>query len=100
MASPFEDVNAEYLVLGNHRGQYSLWPAASPVPNGWIVRHPAGERAACLAHVEVSSPHLAVVATGHASEAVCLSQIFEERASANPDAVAVEFGATRMSYAE
>jgi MbtH protein len=40
-----------HLVLVNHEGQYSLWPATKEVPNGW-TRVFEGTQEACLAHVE------------------------------------------------
>jgi MbtH protein len=52
MSNPFEDQNAEYLVLVNSEGQYSLWPRAVAVPDGWRSVFGASERAACLEYVE------------------------------------------------
>jgi MbtH protein len=33
--NPFEDPDAEYLVLINDEGQHSLWPVFADVPDGW-----------------------------------------------------------------
>jgi MbtH protein len=52
MTNPFEDDNAEYLVLVNHEGQYSLWPAFREVPLGWQAVGPKGPRQQCLAWIE------------------------------------------------
>ncbi|MBO8193287.1 MbtH family protein [Streptomyces oryzae] len=52
MTNPFEDQEAEYLVLINDEHQYSLWPAAIAVPDGWSVVHGKDTRQACLDHVE------------------------------------------------
>jgi len=37
MTHPFENDAAEYLVLANDRGQYSLWPVSLHIPAGWLV---------------------------------------------------------------
>jgi MbtH protein len=52
VSNPFEDDTAEYLVLVNDEGQYSLWPAALDVPAGWSVTGPRGERRVCLDFIE------------------------------------------------
>lgn len=52
VANPFEDPDAPYRVLVNHEGQYSLWPAAQPTPQGWTVAHDTDSRANCLEYIE------------------------------------------------
>ncbi|MGW3045786.1 MbtH family protein [Kitasatospora sp. NPDC001159] len=52
MTNPFEDPDAEYLVLVNAEGQYSLWPAFAEVPAGWDTVFGTAGRAACLEHIE------------------------------------------------
>lgn len=52
MTNPFEDDNAEYLVLVNDEGQHSLWPAFLDVPAGWRPTGPRGQRQACLAWID------------------------------------------------
>lgn len=52
MTNPFEDENAEYLVLVNHENQYSLWPSFRDVPLGWKTVGPRGKRQECLAWIE------------------------------------------------
>ncbi|QHY99226.1 MbtH-like protein [Streptomyces sp. S4.7] len=52
MTNPFEDEDAEYLVLVNEENQHSLWPAFAAVPDGWRVAHPASSRESCLEHIE------------------------------------------------
>ncbi|MBB4779097.1 uncharacterized protein YbdZ (MbtH family) [Streptomyces rapamycinicus] len=47
--NPFDDPDAEFLVLVNHEGQYSLWPTFADVPEGWTVDHDKDAREACLA---------------------------------------------------
>lgn len=48
MTNPFEDENAEYLVLINDEQQYSLWPAFRDIPAGWTATGPRGKRRECL----------------------------------------------------
>ncbi|MFE2050994.1 MbtH family protein [Streptomyces sp. NPDC059459] len=52
MANPFEDNEAEYLVLRNDEGQYSLWPTFIDVPTGWQQVFGAASRQECLDHIE------------------------------------------------
>ena len=52
MANPFESESAEYLVLENREGQYSLWPAFRDVPEGWTATGPRGKRHECLEWIE------------------------------------------------
>ena len=51
MTNPFEDEEAEYLVLVNDEGQYSLWPAFLDIPLGWTATGPRGLRHVCLAWI-------------------------------------------------
>ena len=41
-----------FVVLLNREGQYSLWPAAKLIPDGWTRAHPPASKAECLAFVE------------------------------------------------
>ncbi|MFC8369931.1 MULTISPECIES: MbtH family protein [unclassified Streptomyces] len=52
MTNPFENDDAQYLVLVNDELQYSLWPVFADVPAGWTVDLPAASRQECLDHVE------------------------------------------------
>ncbi|MGW7415242.1 MbtH family protein [Streptomyces sp. NPDC054863] len=52
MSNPFENADAQYLVLVNGEGQHSLWPVFAEVPAGWTVALPASSRQECLDHVE------------------------------------------------
>lgn len=52
MTNPFENEDGQFSVLVNDEEQYSLWPDAIAVPDGWkAVYGPAG-RAECLRFVE------------------------------------------------
>ncbi|MFG2718494.1 MbtH family protein [Streptomyces sp. NPDC048416] len=57
--NPFEDESAQYRVLLNARGQYSLWPARTAVPAGWDCVHGPDARAACVAHIDAHWTDLA-----------------------------------------
>jgi len=52
MTNPFENNDADYLVLKNDEDQYSLWPVTIDVPAGWTVVNPASDREASLAYIE------------------------------------------------
>jgi uncharacterized protein YbdZ (MbtH family) len=54
MTNPFEDENGEFLVLVNHEGQYSLWPAFREAPAGWTAVGPRCNRQECLAWIEAT----------------------------------------------
>ena len=47
-SNPFDDNEADYLVLVNYEGQYSLWPVHIDVPKGWEVAHTADNRKSSL----------------------------------------------------
>jgi len=42
------------LVVLNDEEQYSIWPADRPIPAGWWPEGFAGNRAACLAHIDAA----------------------------------------------
>ncbi len=48
--TPVDDVT--FTVVVNDEEQYSIWPAADPLPTGWIAAGFTGPRDACLAHIE------------------------------------------------
>lgn len=52
MTNPFDDESAPFKVLVNDEGQHSLWPASTPVPDGWTVVLDDSARADCLDYVE------------------------------------------------
>lgn len=54
MTNPFEDDNAEYLVLINDENQHSLWPAWREIPAGWSAVGPKGKRQECLDWIEAN----------------------------------------------
>ncbi|WP_018637782.1 MbtH family protein [Parafrankia elaeagni] len=50
--NPFDDENAEFLVLVNDENQHSLWPVFADVPAGWTSVHGPAGRAECLDYIE------------------------------------------------
>jgi MbtH protein len=54
MTNPFEDPDAQYLVLVNEEGQYSIWPVFAEVPAGWNVAFGDAPRQECLEYIEKS----------------------------------------------
>lgn len=52
MTSPFDDPDAQYLVVVNAEAQYALWPTFADVPAGWTVALPAAGRVECLDYIE------------------------------------------------
>jgi MbtH protein len=54
MPNPFESPDERYLALVNSAGQWSLWPARIPVPNGWSTAFGPAERTSCLDRIESS----------------------------------------------
>jgi MbtH protein len=43
---------ANYKVLVNHEGQYSIWPAERDNPIGWSDGGKSGLKADCLAYIK------------------------------------------------
>ncbi len=52
MTNPFEDDDADYVVLINDEGQYSLWPHGLEIPAGWTSVHTKATRQECLNWVD------------------------------------------------
>ena len=54
MPNPFENPDANYLVLVNHEDQHSLWPAFAGIPDGWRTTFGEASRQECLDYIEAS----------------------------------------------
>ena len=51
MSNPFDNEDAEFLVLVNDEGQYSIWPVFASIPEGWFQRFGPAPKAGCLDYV-------------------------------------------------
>lgn len=56
--NPFDDDNADFVVLVNDEEQHSLWPVFADVPDGWRVVFGEAQRAACLEYIEANWPDI------------------------------------------
>jgi MbtH protein len=54
VTNPFDDPDANYLVLVNDEGQHSLWPVFVDVPEGWQTVFGEAARHDCLDYIEKS----------------------------------------------
>ena len=52
--NPFDDESAQFLVLINDEGQYSLWPVFVDVPDGWTRVYGEESRQNCLEFIETN----------------------------------------------
>ena len=52
MSTEVRNDETVYLVVVNHEGQYSIWPAGREIPRGWDEAGKSGPREECLAFVE------------------------------------------------
>jgi uncharacterized protein YbdZ (MbtH family) len=64
MTNPFENEEADYLVLRNDEGQCSLWPSLREIPVGWTAVGPKGRRCDCMAWTDMQDLAWSVVALG------------------------------------
>jgi MbtH protein len=48
----FDDPEAIFHVVINGEEQYSIWPVALPVPDGWRTTEFEGTKDACLERIE------------------------------------------------
>jgi MbtH protein len=52
MSNPFDDQGGDFVVLVNHQGQHSLWPAAAVIPAGWSIACEQNGRQACIEYID------------------------------------------------
>jgi MbtH protein len=52
MTNPFEDKDANYHVLMNDEGQYSLWPIFVEIPSGWTIILNSNNYESCIKFIE------------------------------------------------
>jgi MbtH protein len=48
------DEAGTFQVVHNDELQYSIWPEARAIPDGWHATGPSGTRDACLAYIEAT----------------------------------------------
>ena len=51
MSNPFDDQGGTFVVLINHQGEHSLWPAAAEIPAGWSTAFEQNRREACIEYI-------------------------------------------------
>ncbi|MDQ0458341.1 MbtH family protein [Rhizobium paknamense] len=51
MANPFDDLEADFLVLRNEELQHSIWPQSITIPLGWSVVFGPAKKDLCLEFV-------------------------------------------------
>ncbi|MEY9894321.1 MbtH protein [Catenulispora sp. MAP12-49] len=52
--NPFDNPEADFLVLVNTENQHSLWPVFADVPEGWKTVFGKAPRQECLDYIEES----------------------------------------------
>src|ERR1022692_2906586 len=107
-----------YLIVVNAEGQHSIWPSTLAVPAGWRPKGPPMRKEACLAAITTEWPDIAPASVRAASLAVFrarrgteigqaprrggdpayVHEAFGERASGQPDAIAVVSTAGELTY--
>ena len=48
----FDEEGAIFRVVINHEEQYSIWPEWKAIPAGWRATGFAGEKKACIEHID------------------------------------------------
>lgn len=51
VSNPFDDQAGAFVVLINHQGEHSLWPAAAEIPSGWSTAFEQNRRQACIEYI-------------------------------------------------
>jgi MbtH protein len=51
VSNPFDNDDADFGVLVNNEGQYSLWPVFADVPAGWVTVYGPSPRQECLDYI-------------------------------------------------
>lgn len=47
-----EEQTQTFAVVTNHEEQYSIWPDARDIPDGWVAVGPTGPKEECLDYIE------------------------------------------------
>jgi len=89
--------DALHTIVVNAAGQHALWPDTRAVPDGWRRAQVRGTAQECVAHTDRVWKDMRPAAP--AGESVgTVHHRFAAQAARSPDAVAVEFRQTRLSY--
>ncbi|WP_171163047.1 AMP-binding protein [Streptomyces sp. I05A-00742] len=106
MSEPQAVVRAEWRVVLNGEGQYSIWWTGRELPAGWRAEGTSGARERCLARVQEvwADPRPAGLrrrtAEGRSAEGVCVAEIVGRQARRVPGAVAVRGEGFALSFGE
>ena len=100
--NPFEDPEANYLVLINDEGQHSLWPVFADVPDGWEVIFGEAGRQECLDFIEKNWTDMrpnSLIRQMEADDTARQASVSGNGASGNGSAAAKKSGASRKAAA-
>lgn len=104
LLNAFDNPDGKFVVLVNDEVQYSLWPSKLPQPSGWRTASPVGSREECQELVESAWADLRPAsARGAAPErdpVPLIHSLFAAQARRTPDAVAVSYLGTTLTYKE
>jgi MbtH protein len=70
--NPVDDSSMDgdsFVVLINEEGQYSIWPPAKPVPEGWSLVSPTSSpKSVCLAYISTNWTDMRPLSLRHAMD--------------------------------
>jgi amino acid adenylation domain-containing protein/thioester reductase-like protein len=98
--SPWSSSGDDFVVAVNDDGQHAVWPAVLDPPPGWRRRSASMSQQACLNDIAAAWPDIAPALPDVAPAAGFVQDLFDERAADQPDSVAVDGGAARLTYGE
>jgi amino acid adenylation domain-containing protein/thioester reductase-like protein len=100
--SPWSHSGDSYLIAVNGDEQHAIWPAGLRLPAGWRQRSPAMSRRACRATIDDEWPGIAPASLRDAAPPGpaprLVPDLFDRQAASTPGSVAVDAGATRLTY--
>jgi amino acid adenylation domain-containing protein/thioester reductase-like protein len=100
--SPWSHSGDSYLIAVNGDEQHAIWPAGLQLPAGWRQRSPAMSRRACRTTIDDVWPGIAPASLRAAAPPGpapwLVPGLFDKQAASTPGSVAVDAGATRLTY--
>jgi amino acid adenylation domain-containing protein/thioester reductase-like protein len=100
--SPWSRSGDSYIVAVNSDEQHAIWPAALSLPAGWRQQSRAMSSQACLTAVAAVWPDITPASLhGTAPPGPPLryvQDLFDEQANSRPGSIAVDAGATKLTY--